>query len=49
MSDNFQFEWQGQTYPTDKLGYLLDYRQWQQDMVPFLAEQEGIEIGRAHV
>ena len=48
MSDNFQFEWRGQTYPTDKLGYLLDYRQWTQDMVPFLAEQEGIELTEAH-
>lgn len=44
----YHFEWNNQHYATDKLGYLLDYKQWQQDMVPFLAAQEGIELSDAH-
>ncbi|OFI35249.1 TusE/DsrC/DsvC family sulfur relay protein [Alteromonas lipolytica] len=44
----YSFEWNNQQFDTDKLGYLLDYQQWQQDMVPFLAAQEGIELTEAH-
>ena len=48
MSQAFSFEFNGKAIATDKQGYLLDYSQWHQDMVPVLAEQEGIELTDAH-
>ena len=48
MSQVFSFEFKGKAIATDKQGYLLDYSQWHQDMVPVLAEQEGIELTDAH-
>lgn len=48
MTIQHHFEWHGQTVLTDKLGYLKNYQDWQEDMVPFLAEQEGIELTDAH-
>ncbi|TKB48533.1 TusE/DsrC/DsvC family sulfur relay protein [Ferrimonas sediminicola] len=38
----------GQEIPTDKQGYLLDSSQWQPEMAPLLAKQEGIELTDAH-
>ncbi|WP_286342942.1 TusE/DsrC/DsvC family sulfur relay protein [Ferrimonas sp. YFM] len=38
----------GQEIATDKQGYLLDSSQWQPEMAPILAEQEGIELSDAH-
>lgn len=48
MNTAQQFEWQGQIIKTDKLGYLSDYTQWQEEMVDYLAEQESIELTDAH-
>ena len=48
MSQAFSFEFNGNSIATDKQGYLLDYTQWHPDMVPVLAEQEGIELTEAH-
>ncbi len=38
----------GQEIATDKQGYLLDSSQWQPELAPILAEQEGIELSDAH-
>ena len=40
--------WNEKPIPVDKNGYLLDYTQWEEDMVPLLAEQENIELTKAH-
>jgi len=34
---------------TDNEGYLLDYTQWEEDMIPFLAEQECITLTDNHL
>ncbi|MBD1573810.1 TusE/DsrC/DsvC family sulfur relay protein [Vibrio sp. S17_S38] len=33
---------------TDSEGYLLDYTQWCEELVPLLAESENIELTDAH-
>lgn len=33
---------------TDNEGYLLDYTQWCEELVPLLAESENIELTDAH-
>ncbi|SDK37586.1 tRNA 2-thiouridine synthesizing protein E [Ferrimonas sediminum] len=38
----------GQEIETDKQGYLLDASQWQPEMAPLLAEQEGIILSANH-
>ncbi|USD39242.1 TusE/DsrC/DsvC family sulfur relay protein [Ferrimonas sp. SCSIO 43195] len=38
----------GQEIETDKQGYLLDASQWQPEMAPLLAEQEGISLSANH-
>ncbi len=48
MSDDFTFTWQGQNIPVDKNGYLLHTADWDETMVPYLAEQEGINLTDAH-
>lgn len=49
MSDTeYAFTFNGLTIATDKAGYLLDFTQWQEDMVPVLAEAEGITLSDAH-
>lgn len=42
------FEFNGQTIETDAEGYLLDYTQWNEDMVPLLAKKEAIELTPEH-
>ncbi len=46
--DSFHFLYNGQEIATDKAGYLLDYTQWNEGMVAYLAEQENIEMTEAH-
>ncbi|MCL9641973.1 sulfurtransferase TusE [Rahnella bonaserana] len=41
-----QFE--GQVIETDAQGYLKNSQDWQEGMVPLLAEEEGIELTAAH-
>ena len=48
MTDNFSFEWQGQHIPVDKNGYLLNTKDWDESMVPYLAREEGISLSEAH-
>ncbi|RDV23922.1 TusE/DsrC/DsvC family sulfur relay protein [Alteromonas aestuariivivens] len=48
MTEQHYFEWQGQTIPTDKAGYLLDHTLWDESMVETLAERERIELTEAH-
>ncbi|SJN56426.1 Sulfurtransferase TusE [Vibrio ruber DSM 16370] len=43
------FEYNGQIIETDSEGYLLDHTQWQEGMIPLLAEAEGIELTEAHM
>lgn len=42
------YQYNGKTIETDKEGYLLNYTDWQEDLVPMIAEQEGIELTDAH-
>ena len=46
--ETFSFSYNGKEIPTDKAGYLLDYTLWDEGMVPFLAEEESIELTDAH-
>lgn len=48
MTELHTITWNGQTVSVDKNGYLTDYTQWSEDMVPMLAESEGIELTEAH-
>jgi tRNA 2-thiouridine synthesizing protein E len=41
-------EWNHAYIATDKAGYLLDYTDWSEEMVPLLAEQEQIVLTDAH-
>ncbi|SJL83050.1 TusE/DsrC/DsvC family sulfur relay protein [Vibrio palustris] len=34
---------------TDAEGYLLDHTQWEADMIPVLAAQEGLHLTDAHI
>ncbi|ASA54383.1 TusE/DsrC/DsvC family sulfur relay protein [Vibrio gazogenes] len=43
------FEYHGQMIETDSEGYLLDHTQWQEGMIPLLAEAEGIELTESHL
>ena len=38
----------GKTLILDKEGYLLDYTEWQEDLVPVLAERDNLELTDAH-
>lgn len=48
MSESFSIEWQGKTLATDKQGYLLNHTDWDESLVPFLAERENITLTDAH-
>ncbi len=49
MTDSeYNFTFNGKIIATDKAGYLLDHRQWSEEMVPTLAESEKIELTDAH-
>ena len=43
------FEYKGKTIKTDAQGYLLNYQEWDAEMIPLLAESEGIELTEAHL
>lgn len=45
---SYFIEWNQAYIATDKAGYLLDYTDWSEEMVPLLAEQEQIELTDAH-
>lgn len=42
------YQYNGKTIETDKEGYLLNHADWQEELVPIIAEQEGIELTDAH-
>ncbi|MFV0576601.1 MAG: TusE/DsrC/DsvC family sulfur relay protein [Vibrio sp.] len=42
------YQFNDQTIETDKEGYLLDHTQWQEELVPIIAAEEGIELTEAH-
>jgi tRNA 2-thiouridine synthesizing protein E len=42
------FFWQERWIETDSAGYLINYEQWCEDMVPLLAEQTNIHLSDAH-
>lgn len=48
MTDSFHIDWQGKSIATDKQGYLLNHLEWCEEMVPTLAEVEGITLTDAH-
>ncbi len=43
------FEYKGQQIATDAEGYLLNSDEWDIEMVPVLAELEGIELTENHM
>lgn len=43
------FEYKGKTIETDAQGYLKDHKDWEEAMIPTLAEMEGIELTDAHL
>ena len=43
------FEYKGKTIETDAQGYLKDHTEWEEAMIPTLAEMEGIELTDAHL
>jgi tRNA 2-thiouridine synthesizing protein E len=43
------FDYNGTSIATDAEGYLKDYTQWDVDMVPVIAAQEGIELTDDHM
>lgn len=42
------YQYNGKTIETDKEGYLLNHVDWQEELVPIIADQEGIELTDAH-
>ncbi|MBY5991522.1 TusE/DsrC/DsvC family sulfur relay protein [Ferrimonas balearica] len=40
--------YKGNEIATDKQGYLLNSQEWEPEMAPLLAEQEGIALTEAH-
>lgn len=42
------YQYNGKTIETDKEGYLLNHVDWQEELVPIIAKQEGIELTDAH-
>ncbi|MGG4661973.1 sulfurtransferase TusE [Providencia vermicola] len=38
-----------QEIETDSQGYLLDSQQWSEELVPLLAQEEGIELTHEHL
>jgi len=47
MSNN-TLEYKNTCITLDKDGYLMDHRQWEEDMVVVLAEREGLTLTDAH-
>ncbi|GAA0344922.1 TusE/DsrC/DsvC family sulfur relay protein [Bowmanella denitrificans] len=42
------FEFNGRDIVTDSAGYLLNHMDWDETMVSFLAQREGIKLTEAH-
>ncbi|NOI65404.1 MULTISPECIES: TusE/DsrC/DsvC family sulfur relay protein [unclassified Vibrio] len=42
------FEYKGKQIATDPEGYLLNVDDWDEGMIPLLAETEGIEVTDSH-
>ncbi|WP_105901465.1 TusE/DsrC/DsvC family sulfur relay protein [Vibrio gangliei] len=42
------YQYNNQNIETDKEGYLLDHTQWEEGLVPVIAQEEGIELTNAH-
>jgi tRNA 2-thiouridine synthesizing protein E len=38
----------GKTIETDKEGYLLDSTQWDESLVTWIAEKEGLDLNESH-
>jgi len=38
----------GQNFPLDKHGYLIDFTQWTEELAPLLAQSDSIELTEAH-
>jgi tRNA 2-thiouridine synthesizing protein E len=43
------FDYNGTSIATDAEGYLKDYTQWEEAMIPVLAEHEGIVLTDDHL
>ena len=43
------FQYNDKTIATDPQGYLLNHHDWEEGMIPILAEEEGIELTDAHL
>ncbi len=43
------FDYNKTQIETDSEGYLLDFSQWDEGMIPVLAEQEGIKLTDDHI
>ncbi|MDR9827693.1 TusE/DsrC/DsvC family sulfur relay protein [Vibrio sp. FNV 38] len=43
------FEFNQKQIETDAQGYLLNFQEWEPEMIPMLAEMEGIELTEAHL
>ncbi len=43
------FDYKGTQIQTDKEGYLVDFTQWEEEMIKILAMNEGIEITDNHL
>ncbi|MGB0894349.1 MAG: TusE/DsrC/DsvC family sulfur relay protein [Parashewanella sp.] len=46
MSNKIQVN--GNDVAVDKQGYLLDFKQWSEDLAKVISEQENIELTQAH-
>ncbi len=42
------YQLNNQHIATDSHGYLLDYTQWSEELVPVIASSENIELNEAH-
>ncbi len=42
------FEWQGQTIPTDKEGFLQSKYLWNEELAHEMARREGVELTAQH-
>ena len=44
----YSFEFEGQTIPTDKAGYLLNVADWRAELAPTLAQTENLALTDNH-
>ncbi|MCJ2376640.1 TusE/DsrC/DsvC family sulfur relay protein [Vibrio sp. ZSDZ34] len=43
------FEYKGKQIETDAQGYLLNHKDWDEEMIALLAKDEGINLTKAHL